>query len=170
MNRVLRILAVAVLLATVAGACVCLYGVKMMTPQVEQITVTATPAAQVQETYDGVLAALDQEMFTGRVYTDTAGISAQDCTFLTYTVRLKNRGFFPAEWISLTVIPREEGADGSRDILMLPADSARVLGAGAMGDLAATVLTVGGQGETRRVLEVSCYVFGRKVAFQVDAQ
>ena len=170
MNRVLRYLAIIVLIVTIAGAGVCLYGVKMMTPQVEQVTVAATAAQQVQETFDGVLAALDQETFTGRVYSDTDGVSVQDCTFLTYTARLANKGLFPAEWISLTVLPRQEGADGSRDILMLPEDSARVLGAGSRGDLSATILTVGGQGETQRTLEVSCYVFGKKIAFQLDAQ
>lgn len=167
-RQALRITAIIVLAATLAGACVVLYGMKTMAPQVEQAWVTATPAVQAQEMFDAALAAAAQGTFDGRLYGDTAGLDAQNCTFLTYTVRLKNRGFFPAEWIALTVTPvhRENG----RDVLALAQGGANVLTAGSRGDLSVTILTEGDASETQRTVEVSCYVFGKKTAFHIDIQ
>ena len=169
MRQALRITAVFALIVTLAAAGVFAYGVKTMTPVVEQVCVTATPAEQAQETFDMAMAQAAQQTFTGRRYSETEGLSAQDCTFLTYTVRLKNSGFFPAEWIALTVRPREEYEAG-RDVLALPDNGAYVLTAGCRGDLSATILTTGSAEDTQRMLEVSCYVFGRKVAFELGAQ
>lgn len=165
MNKVMKALAIFALLATVAGACAVLYGLNTMTPQVQQVARVATPAAQAQEVFDGVLRALDEQTFTGRVYGETDGLSAQDCTFLTYTARLSNRGFFPAEWIEMTVVP----AGRETDVLELPADSGCVLPAGGVGDLSTTLLVRGDGQDARHTLEVSCYVFGRKITFQVEA-
>lgn len=165
MNKVMKVLAIAALLVTVAGAGAVLYGINMMTPQAQQVSVSATPAGQAQEFFDSVCGALENETFTGRVYGGTDDLRAEDCTFLTYTLRLANRGFFPAEWIELTVIPRTEG----EDVLQLPGDGGRVLTAGSVGDLSATLLVRGDAQDTSRVLEVSCYVFGQRITFQVLA-
>ncbi|MBP3656679.1 MAG: hypothetical protein J6K32_08295 [Clostridia bacterium] len=168
MRQALRITAIIVLVVTLAGACVILYGMKTMAPQVEQAWVTATPAAQAQEMFDAVLAEAAQGTFDGRLYGDATGLDAQRCTFLTYTVRLKNRGFFPAEWIALTVTP-VHGENG-RDVLALAQGGANVLTSGSRGDLSVTILREGDAAETQRTVEVSCYVFGRKTAFYIDVQ
>ncbi|MDO5378228.1 MAG: hypothetical protein Q4G52_07835 [Clostridia bacterium] len=165
MNKVMKALAIAALLVTVAGACAVLYGVNMMTPQAQQVLVSATPASQAQEVFDNVQSDLENGTFTGRVYGATDNLRAEDCTFLTYTVRLANRGFFPAEWIEMTVIPSEGGGD----VLQLPEDGGRVLAAGGVGDLSATLLTRADAQDERRTLEVSCYVFGKKSVFRVEA-
>ncbi len=162
--KAMKALAILALLVTVAGAGAVLYGINMMTPQVQQVSVAATPASEAREAFTGVRAALEDETFTGRVYADTGELREEDCTFLTYTVRLANRGFFPAEWIELTVLP------GASEVLQLPDDGGRVLTAGSVGDLSATLLALGDGQDTRRTLEVSCYVFGQKIAFQVGAQ
>ncbi|MBP3428746.1 MAG: hypothetical protein J6M47_10875 [Clostridia bacterium] len=169
MRQALRITAIFVLVVTLIGAGVFYYGIRTMTPAAEQISVTATPAVQQQAVFDAVMAQAAQQTFTGRLYGDALDLQAQDCTFLTYTVRLKNRGFFPAEWIALTVLPRMEDETG-RDVLALPDAGAYVLHAGTEGDLSATILTTGDAQNTQRTLEVSCYVFGRKVSFQLNAQ
>ena len=84
---------------------------------------------------------------------------------MTYTVRLKNRGFFPAEWISMELLEPAEG-----DVLALPDDSRHALPAGSMGDMQLTVLQrTGAQNGAARVLRVTCYVFGRKIVFDVAA-
>lgn len=161
--KVMKALAIVALLVTVAGAGAVLYGLNMMTPQVQQVSVAATPAGEAREVLGDVRSALEDETFTGRVYGDTQELRAEECTFLTYTVRLANRGFFPAEWIELTIIP------GENDVLQLPDDGGRVLTAGGVGDLSATLLVRGDAQDTRRTLQVSCYVFGQKIAFQVGA-
>ncbi|MFR5786003.1 MAG: hypothetical protein ACLUHE_01930 [Christensenellales bacterium] len=55
--------------------------------------------------------------------------------FVTYTVRLQNKGFFPAEWISMELIEPKDG-----DVLALPDDSRHALAAGSVGDMQLTVL------------------------------
>ena len=107
---------------------------------------------------------LEDGTFAGRVFGDTQGLSAESCAFVTYTVRLSNRGFFPAEWISMEVVPRE-----GTDILMLADTGAHVLGAGSRGDLTATLLCAGEGEDTGRQLTITCYVFGQKIVFDAYA-
>lgn len=170
MSRVLKGLAIAMLLITVIGAGAVLYGLSTFEPRVEQVLVTATPAAQARETFDAVLAQLDNETFAGTRFASADGLDAQSCTFLTYTVRLKNRGFFPAEWVSMAVRP-ESSADGaSRDVLQLGGDGAYVLSPGGSGDLSATILRTGDASNTTREIALTCYVFGQRIDFTALAQ
>lgn len=160
----MRVLAIAALIVTIAGAGAVLYGINAFVPAVEQVSVLVTPAEQAREIFDSTVAQVKSGTFTGRVFGNTAGLNARDCAFLTVTVRLANRGFFPAEWVVLDVHP----ADG--DVLQLDNVQANVLASGSQGDVAATVLTTGGAEDTRRAFTVSCYVFGRKVTVEGSAQ
>jgi len=162
----MKVLAIVVLLATIAGAGALLYAVNNLSPVVVQTGVVATPAWQAQDVFDAAAAQLADETFTGRVFGSTAGLDAQDCTFLTYTVRLENRGFFPAEWVSLDIHPSANG----EDICQLDNYSANVLGSRTQGDIAATLLTRGDGADTQRTYTVTCYVLGRKIAFDGAAQ
>ena len=83
MRGLMRGLAIAALLVTVAGAGVVLYGLSTMEPAVALVSVTATPAQQAQETFDAVLGQLDDGTFGGAQYATADGLNAQDCTFLT---------------------------------------------------------------------------------------
>lgn len=170
MNKVMKGLAIAVLLITVIGAGVVLYGLYTYVPQVEQVAVMAIPAEQAQEAFDGLMAQIDQLTFTGYQFSAADDLSAADCTFLTYAVRLKNRGFFPAEWISLKVEPQQSADGASRDVLQLADAGAHVLPAGSEGDLTATILRTGDASEVQRKLSIVCYVFGQKVEFAVDQE
>ena len=97
MRGLLKGLAIAALLVTVIGAGIVLYGLNAMEPVVLQVSVTATPATQAQETLGAVLSQVDNGTFGGTQFPPADGVSAETCTFVTYTVRLQNRGFFPAE-------------------------------------------------------------------------
>lgn len=168
MSKVLKGLAIAVLLITVIGAGAVLYGISTLQPRVEQVLVAVTPAEQAQDVFDTVLAQLDNGTFAGTQFTNADGLEAQSCTFLTYTVRLNNRGFFPAEWVSVAVEPQQSADGASRDVLQLGGEGAYVLGAGSSGDLTASILRTGDASDTSRRLQVTCYVFGQKIVF--DAQ
>ena len=156
----MRVLAIAVLIVTIAGAGAVLYGINTLAPVVEQTSMLVTPAAQAQEIFDQAVAQVRDGTFTG----DAAGLDAQDCAFLTVTVRLANRGFFPAEWIALQVQPAEG------DVLQLDNVQANVLASGHQGDVSATVLHAGGAENVQRAFTVSCYVFGRKITLQGSVQ
>ena len=158
--KVLKVLAIAMLIVTIAGAGAVLYGINTLAPVVEQTQVAVTPASQVQNVFDDVMNQLANGMFTGRVFAQTGDISAQDCTFVTYTVRLANKGFFPAEWVALDVQPAEG------DLLQLANAQANVLASGSRGDIAATILHMGDSADTQRSYEITCYVFGRKITLQ----
>lgn len=164
MNKVLKGLAIAALLVTVIGAGTVLYGINTLTPAVEQVSVTQVPAAQQQGVFDELVRQLEEDTFAGVLLTeDTSNLRAEDCTFVTYTVRFHNKGFFPAEWISLEVQP----SDGT-EILTLADNSAHVLPAGSRGDLSVTLLRRNGE-EAERKLRTTCYVFGRQIVFDVPA-
>ena len=164
MYKAMRVLAIVVLIVTIAGAGAVLYGINTLAPVVEQTSMLVTPAAQAQEIFDQAVAQVRDGTFTGRVFGDAAGLNAQNCTFLTVNVRLANRGFFPAEWIALQVQPAEG------DVLQLDNVQANVLASGHQGDVSATVLHAGGAENAQRAFTVSCYVFGRKITLQGSAQ
>lgn len=169
MNRFLKILAIVVLILTVAGAGTVLYGLTMFEPQVESVTVVATPAAQVPSVFDEAMTQVGQGTFAGTQFRQTEGLDPEACTFLTYTVRMKNRGFFPAEWITLQVEPWDHDGSGY-DVLQLADARAQVLAANSEGDLSATILRAGDAGQTARNLRIICYVFGQRVEIAAAAQ
>lgn len=167
MNKALRILAIVMLLVTIVGAAAVLYGINTLAPQVVQISSVVTPAASAPDVFDQTLEQVMQELFSGKVYQDPLSLDAKACSFVTYTARLKNRGFFPAEWISLEVQPVT--AEGGQDILVLDSGEANVLPSGAQGDVSVTLLTSIAEPQPPRMIEISCYVFGRKQTVVVQA-
>ncbi len=167
MGKIFKALAIFLLLVTIVGAGVMLYGVQMLTPKVEFARVETITASEAPELFEQTCAALDDGTFTGRFFAeqiDAASLEAEQCTFLRYSVRLRNRGFFPAEWISLTVIPK----DG--DLLMIGGADANVLAAGTQGDLSVTVLHEGDGVDLARTVDMVCYVFGQKISLAIDIQ
>ena len=170
MAKVMKGIAIAALVATIAGACAVLYGINMLVPQAELATLTVTPAAQAPQMLESVLAQVESGTFAGHVFSDTDGVTAENASFVTVQVRLNNRGFFPAEWIALSAVPRHDAGDGTRDVLQLDNYGANVLAPGSRGDISATVLTTMEPGKHAVQLEVSCYVLGRLRTFSVSAQ
>lgn len=164
MYKAMKALSIAVLIITIIGAGAVLYGINTLEPVVVQTSVLATPAAQAQDVFDSVMAQVGKGTFTGRMFSQPGALKAEDCTFLTYTVRLANKGFFPAEWVSLDMQP----AQG--DLLQLDNVQANVLARGSQGDMNATLLHVGDASQESRDYIVHCYVFGRKITLEGTAQ
>jgi len=162
MRKGLMILAFVVLLVTLLGAVAVLYGMNTLTPEVVQVVSSVIPADQAQDTFYSALDACSSGLFGGRIFGDPLAYDAQQCSFVTYTVRLHNRGFFPAEWIAL------QASSVQGDLLELPGGGANVLPAGAQGDLSVTVLTSLEKPLAHRAIEVTCYVFGRKQTMLVQ--
>ena len=160
----MKALAIVVLIVTIAGAGAVLYGINTLEPVIVQAQVSATPAAQALEIFDGAMAQVQNGTFTGRVFARVEAPESADCMFLTYTVRLANKGFFPAEWVSLDITPAEG------DVLQLDNVQANVLASGSQGDIAATILHAGDASQAQRAFTVNCYVFGRKITLTGSAQ
>ena len=78
MRKALKIVAIAALLATVAGAGLLLYAMNTMAPEIVQMTVTVTPAQDAQEIFDETMAQLDAGAFSGRMLGSADGLRAQD--------------------------------------------------------------------------------------------
>ena len=157
MGRCMKILAIFALVATIAGAGAVLYGINTLRPQVVQTAASETRAQDAADTFAALVSQPENNTFGGKIFGGTGDLRAEECAFVTYTVRLKNRGFFPAEWISMELLEPAES-----DVLALPA--------GSMGDMQLTVLRrTDAQTGAARVLRVTCYVFGRKIVFDVAA-
>ena len=164
MDQAMRALAIAALVVTIIGAGAVLYGVNTLEPVVEQVSVLATPARQAQDVFDTAVRQVQEQTFTGRVFGDVSALDAENCTFVTYTARLANRGFFPAEWIALEVQP------AAGDVLQLDDVQANVLPRGSRGDVTATVLHAGDTAEVERSYRISCYVLGKKIVLSGSAK
>ena len=116
MGRCMKILAILALVATIAGAGAVLYGINTLRPQVVQTAASETRAQDAADTFAALVSQLENNTFGGKIFGGTGDLRAEECTFVTYTVRLKNRGFFPAEWISMELLEPAEG-----DVLALNA-------------------------------------------------
>ena len=116
----MKILAILALVATIAGAGAVLYGINTLRPQVVQTAASEMRAQDAADTFAALVSQLEINTFGGKIFGGTGDLRAEECTFVTYTVRLKNRGFFPAEWISMELLEPAEG-----DVLALPDDSRR---------------------------------------------
>ncbi len=170
MVKAMKALAILALVLTIAGALAVLYGINTLTPAVAQVTVAAVPAAQAQDTFDAVRAQTRDGLFMGRTFADLDGVRAEDAWFVTVSVRLDNKGFFPAEWVSLTALPREESGAGARDVLQLDNPGANVLAPRSQGDISATLLTTIPPDAYDVVLEMSCYVLGQRRTVRIEAK
>lgn len=168
MNRILKIIAIVMLVVTLAAVGAVVYGVMNFVPKVVQVQSSVIPAAQAQEQFDAALSQMDNGTFTGRLFGDVSGVNAADCSFVAYSVRLKNDGFFPAEWITLCAVPISDQT--GCDVLQLESGGANVLSPGTQGDLACTVLTSMTAPQQPRAIQIECYVFGRRQVFSVDVQ
>lgn len=168
MRKTLNALAIVVLAVTVLGAGAVLYGMNTLKPQVIQASCTITPAQDARDVFDQALEQVAQGVFAGEQFSQTLSLNAEDCRFATYTVRLHNRGFFPAEWIALKVQPAS--AQAGEDILVLENAGANVLPAGAQGDMAVTVLTTIADPQPPRTIELTCYVFGQKQTVHIQVE
>ena len=166
----MKALAIAALVVTIAGAGAVLYALNTMSPVVEQVSVSATPAEQAQDAFDAILREIDAGTFEGKIYADAGNLNARDCTFMTYSLRLKNRGFFPAEWVSLSFIPREDVQNQTKDYLQIDNFGANVLASGSTGDINTTILTTIDPANTVARIEGLCYVFGQEIRFFSDIE
>ena len=163
----MKILAILALVATIAGAGAVLYGINTLAPQVVQAAAAVTQAQSAEDAFESVVSQLENGTFGGKIFGETSDLRVEDWAFVTYTVRLQNKGFFPTEWISMELVEPQED-----DVLALPDDSRHALAAGGMGDMQMTVLqrvNADGQADTARNLRITCYVFGRKIVFDVAA-
>lgn len=137
------------------------YGVYGLQIQTGECSVIVTPATQATEQFEALRAGMDNESLTDRVFIKEALGNPEEYVFITYTLRVKNVGFIPAEWIELVVTPAEG------DVLEMDGSSAQVLGAMSEGDLKAVVLRRGDGSDTARSAQVTYYALGRPYAIDV---
>ena len=114
---------------------------------------TLTPAVEVLGTYNDVLAQLEDETFAGRRFTSSDFLMPESYAFLTLTVRMKNGGPLPMDYIEIQVVP-----DPS-DVLQLASDHTPTLRGGDTGEMSVVVLTRTGASQERSV-KVTYYVLG----------
>ena len=168
MNRAIKALAIVMLAVTLAAAGAVLYGALNLAPKVVEAVWAVMPAEQAQETFDSLKQAAAEGVLSGKVYGDVTRLDAADCAFVTYTVRVKNAGFLPAEWIALELQP--VAYEGGQDMLVLDNGGANVLPAGSQGDIAVTLLTTITGEQPPRAINLTCYVFGRKQTVAVNVK
>ena len=156
MRLFLKILAVLILVATLAAAGLSTYAWVKRFPVCGGGTVQEIPAAEQAELLKTWLDEAEKNAFPGTVcYRSEEVPEADDSKFVQYTVRLVNSGFFPAEWISVST----ENTEG--DLMILGSGGANVLNAQSEGDMTLTMLC-SSERSTDRELQVTCYVLGEK--------
>lgn len=120
---------------------------------IEAVGVIATEAASQQSLFDSLQSQQAEGALVGTAFTTEPLGEASDYQFYSYTVRLKNNCFLPADMVELTVTPM------SGDVLQMGDPTPKVLQARTTGDITATILTKVGMHATRE-LNVTWYMWG----------
>lgn len=135
-----------------------MYGLKVHNGQLRVTTLAATEAT---EQFEALRTKMDSDALTDRIYIKEALTNPEEYTFVTYTVRVKNVGIIPAEWIELVMVPQEG------DVLQLDTGSAHALNAFSEGDLKATLLVKGEGNSGARTGKITYFAFGRPYEVRV---
>ncbi len=116
-----------------------------------EVTVTDTAcialdAANAAETFNGLKDDLGNDSFVGTVFEEEVPGDAGEYQFYTYTLRVQNGTFVPADVLEIQVVPV------TGDVLQLGDTVRHNLGARAKGDFQATILTRKGVHNVRELI------------------
>lgn len=128
----------------------CYYGAQM---EIIGVTTMVTPATEALGTYSQTWAQIQEGSFLGNSWRQADTSAPEAYEFLTLSVRMRNRGLFPMDWLVIEVTPQ------AADILQLPAERTPTLSARTTADFSTTLLTEAGGG-TARTVTVTYYVLG----------
>lgn len=152
----MRILASIILLLTVLVLGFfgyCYFGAQM---QIVGIYPTLTPATNAATTYEEIKQQIEINAFSGTSYVAEPSLTTPaEYAFLTYTVRMRNPGLLPQDYIRIEV----QNLPG--DLLQLAADRTPSLASHTTSDFSATILVPAGSTEAARSIRVTYYVLGR---------
>ena len=165
MRLFLKVLAVCMLVCTLAAAALAAYQMHALKLDVISSDKLEESAGQQQDVFNSWKQMALSNSFPGVTADRVAEeIQPEDCMFESYTVRVKNKGFLPAEWIALEAEPCEG------DLLIMPDASPRVLNARSEGDLTAAVLRRADAASEPRALVLTYYIMGTAYQIQIHAE
>lgn len=128
----------------------CYYGAQM---QIVGVAASLTPATEALGTYELVTGQMREGSFYGTVYQELEFTYPESYTFVSFTVRMRNRGLLPMDWIRIEVAPEEN------DILQLAADRTPSLAGGSTADFSTALLCRSGADADRKIT-LTYYVLG----------
>ena len=147
--------AFAIILIVLVLAAVAAFGFLYLkaTLDVRFVTCIATDGVTQAEYFDTLKASLSAGTFVGTRFTAGEPGTADQYQFLTYTVRIANHAFLPADVIEIRITPMQG------DVLQLGDEARHSLVSGSETDLSATILTDRGMHSIREAT-VSYYFWG----------
>ncbi|MDR2658258.1 MAG: hypothetical protein LBB86_10580 [Oscillospiraceae bacterium] len=119
------------------------------------------PAAESMAVYEDLKGKLADGSFTGDILSDADLGSPEGYEFLVYTVRLRNYGILPAEWIRIEIAPAPDW-----DVIAVGEPRGFSLAAFSAGTLSGTMLARAG-GNHARIVTIRYYVYGRMFTIDV---
>lgn len=124
------------------------------------------PASEVPDTFHTIRHQLDINAFTGDVLYPELQLSdkPEDYAFLTLTVRMRNNGFLPQDYIRLQAL------NLSTDLLQLPAERTPSLNARTTADFQTTLLIPAENATAARGMRITYYVMGKPYEVALAAQ
>ena len=131
--------------------------------EVAPVEVIATDALSQADYYALLKDQVEKDSFVGTRFSSEPLTAPENDMFYTYTVRVTNRTFRPAEVIELQVTPV------SGDLLQIGDTEEHSLSSGRSLDLSATILT-GKQGHNVRELTVTWYIWGLPFSTRLMSQ
>ncbi|MDR0397528.1 MAG: hypothetical protein LBH66_09555 [Oscillospiraceae bacterium] len=148
-------LAAALFVLTALAGCAALYLRLAANLSVAGSYAQIRPAEESIAAFEDLKSRLADGSFVGEVISDADLGSPEGYEFLSYTVRLRNYGALPAEWIRMEIQP-----DPNWDVIALGEPRGFSLAPFSTGALSGAMLARSG-GDPARALTIRYYVYGR---------
>lgn len=149
-----RIVAWVLLAVTICVGALIAYSMYAAELAVTVDEVRVVPAGDMMEQFQALQRAVQERALLGRQFQEDPLGDSYAYEFHIYTVRLRNNGLIPADWIRLEVQP-EVG-----DVLQSDGESTGMLPAMSSGELQAVVLAHRGS-DTARKLSLTYFIWSR---------
>ena len=127
--------------------------------KIDAMTANAAEYPKAYASIEGVLAAGAPQLFAQELPTDPA-----DCRLEDVTITLSNRGFVPAEWISVNV----DGAPGDVAVYSITGEGSTVAGR-SVGTINIKLVSLAGSRGARNY-HIQYYVYGLKRELDISSE
>ena len=148
--KAFAVILVVLVLVAVAAVGVLYFSAKI---EVRFVSCIATDGITQVEFFDDLKEKVESSAFDGTRFSDVPLLTADQYQFLTYTVRLDNHAFLPAQTIEIRITPMEG------DLLQLGDTNCYDLASGKHTELSATILTSRNMHSVREAT-ISYYCWG----------
>lgn len=163
----MKYVAIFMVVLVVAAAAFGMYVYANTRLQVVSVKLETTAATARESEFSALQTAVDHQALTGTAFADSVAGTAEDYSFFTYTIRLRNNGLIDAEMVEVQPVPANGDVLAYASLDAAQAHGNTVIAAGSEQDVWSVVLTSAQNQQNRQVsrsFKITYYIWGMPVS------